>query len=69
MMSELLKELRTKKGYSLVELSKITDIPYRTLQDLEYGKIDINKTASGRLYKLSKALGVKMETLIDKENL
>ena len=68
-MSQLMKELRLKKGLTQVELSKITDIPVRTIQDIECGKVNINNTASIRLYKLSKALGVKMESLIERETI
>ena len=64
-----LKELRIKRELSLKTLSELTNIPYRTLQDIEHGKISINNTSSINLYKISKALGVKMESLIDLENL
>ena len=63
-----LKELRTKRNMSIMDLSKITGIPYRTLQDIELGNVNINNTKAINVYKLAKALDVKMETLLDRDN-
>lgn len=60
-----LREIREKQGLSIAELSKRTGIPYRTIQDLDTGALSINKSAAVNVYKISKVLRVKMESLID----
>lgn len=62
-----LRDMRIKREISITDLSKITGIPYRTLQDIELGNISINNTKAINVYKIAKALGVKMESLIERE--
>lgn len=69
LMMNNLKELRTKRNISMTELSKLTGIPYRTLQDLELGNHSINNAKAINLYKIAKALGVKMESLLDRDDM
>lgn len=64
-----LREIRQKKGISMVDLAKLTGIPYRTIQDLDSGSMDINRTSAAKLYLIAKALGTKMEHLIELDNL
>ena len=61
-----IKELRKRKGLSQYELSRMTGIQRRQLQRFEYGE---NKTENMTLKtadKIAKALGVKIESLLDK---
>ena len=56
-----LKEIRTKKGLSVPELVALSDVPRRTIQDLETrgdGRVSTVK-------KLAKALDVSMDELCE----
>lgn len=59
-----LKLLRQKMGYSQSELSKLTDIPLKTLQHYEQGDKDLSKANVGYVLRLSKALSCTPEDLI-----
>lgn len=67
--STRLQELRKKAGYSQKELSFISGVNLRTLQEYENRSKDINKASSQTLYYLSKALNAKMEDIIEYINL
>lgn len=57
-----IKKIREQKGMSRAELSRLSSIPIRTLEDWEYGKRqprDIKK-----LRKIADILGVSLENLI-----
>lgn len=58
-----LRELRQAKGISLKELADLTNIPYRTLQDIESGHIE--KTKYENLYLVADALGCKVEDIVN----
>ena len=51
------------------ELSKMTSIPFATINALRYGKRDINKIEALKLLKISQALNVKIESLFPNINL
>lgn len=54
-----LKEIRTSKGLSVPELSRLSTVPVRTIEDLE-------KRGDGRvstLIKLADSLGVTLDEL------
>ena len=59
-----LKLLREKTGYSQSELSKVTDIPLKTLQHYEQGDKDLAKANVEYVLRLSKALSCPVEELI-----
>lgn len=62
-------KLLKKKGFTIYKLSNKSSIPYSTLNDICNDKTKI-KTCSGlTLYKLSKALDITMEDLIEEENI
>lgn len=60
----MLSDLLIKQNMSIYKLSKISGIPYTTVNDLVNERTDIKKINSETLYKLSTALKVKMEELL-----
>lgn len=61
-----LKKIRTICGLSQSELSKLSNVSLRSIQMYEQRKKDINKASLQTIYMLSKALGCKVEDLIEK---
>lgn len=59
-----LKQIRLAAGMSQSELANKAEINVRTIQHYEQGFRDINKTSALTLYKLARALGTKMENLL-----
>ena len=53
-----------KRNISSNELSTITNISLSTINGLRYSKRDINKLESNKLFTLSSALNVRMESLL-----
>ena len=60
-----LRAHRDNCGMSQAELAEESGVPLRQIQLFEQGQRDINKTAAGTLYKLSKALCCRMEDLLE----
>ena len=60
-----LKSLRKRAKLSQKELSEITDIPIRTIQQYEQRQKDINKASMEYVYKLSKALMCEPKDLME----
>ncbi len=54
-----LKQIRTNKGLSVPALSKLSEVPIRTIQDLEVR----NDGRVSTLIKLADALGVTLDEL------
>lgn len=61
-----LKRLRTSYGCSQSELAKLSGVSLRSIQMYEQRNKDINKASADTLYRISKALGCKIEDLIEK---
>ena len=61
----MLKEYRTKSGMSQSQLAEASGVNVRMIQYYEEGVKDINKASGEALYKLSRALGCKMEDLLE----
>ena len=59
-----LKYFRERAGLSQSKLANKADVNIRLIQTCEIGQRDINKVQGLTLYKLSKALGVKIEDLL-----
>lgn len=57
-----LREIRTAKGMTLTQVAELTNIPYRTLQDIESGKIE--KTKYENLYLVADALDCSVDELV-----
>lgn len=62
-----LKKVRTEKGLSQAELAEKSGVNYRMIQKYEYGEKDLNKAKAETVCKLAKALGCRMEDLVDGE--
>lgn len=60
-----LKELRKQAGMSQRDLAEASDVNFRMLQYYEQGVKDINKAEAATVFKLARALGCKMEDLLD----
>ena len=60
-----LRNLRKKKGYSIQQLHEMTGIPFRTLQDWDGEKRQIQ--AYHRIKMLSELLGTNPDDLMTKE--
>lgn len=61
----MLNQIIKSKKISKYRLSKNSDIPYTTLSDILSGKAELKKCSAETVYKLSKALGVSMEKLLE----
>lgn len=64
MMMEINKLLQ-EKGMTKYRLSVLSGVPHATLSELCNGKTNIGKCSVETIYKLAKALGVSMETLVE----
>lgn len=60
-----LKRIRLARGYSQAQLAEISDVKVRTIQLYEQRQNDINKAQASTLLRLSRALGCKMEDLME----
>ena len=56
-----------EKSLTKYQLSKISSIPYTTISDICNNKTSIEKCTAETVYKLSKALNVTMEQLVENE--
>lgn len=59
-INEILKE----KNMTKYRLAKLSGVPNATLSELCSGKMSIEKCSGETLYRISKALGVSMESLV-----
>lgn len=64
-----LQRIRKERGLSQSQLSRLADINVQNIQFYESGQRDINKAQVNNVYKLSRALNVKMEDIIQVEKL
>ena len=60
-----INELLREKGMTKYRLSVLSGVPHATLSELCNGKTSIRKCSVETIYKLAKALGVSMETLVE----
>ena len=56
--------LLAQKGITKYRLAKISGVPQTTVIDICSGKAKIEKCSGETIYKLAKAMGVSMESLI-----
>ena len=61
----IINELLAQKNMTKYRLSKQSGVSYSTISDICNSKICIEKCSAETLYKLSKALDVSMETLVE----
>lgn len=57
--------LLQKKKMSKYRLSKVSGIPYATVNDICNGKTNLEKCSGETIYKLAQSLGVSMEELLE----
>ena len=60
-----INKLLQEKGLTKYRLSVLSGVPHATLSDLCNGKTSIGKCSVETIYKLAKALGVSMDTLVE----
>lgn len=63
----MINQLLTKAGMTKYRLSKSSGVPQTTINDICSGKARIVKCSADTLYRISKVLGVTMESLIESE--
>lgn len=59
-----INDLLARRGLSKYALSKLSGVPYTTLNDLCSGKSEIAKATAGTVVQLARALGVTVEDLL-----
>jgi transcriptional regulator with XRE-family HTH domain len=59
-----LNEILAETGATIYRLAKNSGVPYTTVREICSGKTGIEKCSGETLYKLAKALGITMETLV-----
>lgn len=63
-----IQQLMQDMKMSRYRLSKISGIPWATLADIYSGKTHLDRCGAGTLSKLSKALGISIEELLELES-
>ena len=61
MINDILRE----KSFSKYRLSKLSSVPYTTINDICSGKADIRKCSVDTVYKIATVLGVTVEELLE----
>lgn len=64
-----LKLMRIKKGMKQADLSAASGVPLKCIGNYEQLRRDINHARVDIVYRLSAALGCKMEEILELENL
>ena len=62
-----LKDIRTDKGISQSKLGALSGVNYRTIQEYEQGRRDINMATAVTVKAIADALGVRMEDVMEPE--
>ncbi len=63
--STRLKRLRVARGLTQAELSRMSDVSLRSIQQYEQRKKDINKAQAFSVYRLARVLGCQTEELLE----
>ncbi len=58
---------RLEKGFSQAELSRVSDVKLRTIQQYERGALDVNGAKLCTLLKLCEALDCRLADILDDE--
>ena len=61
----MINEIMRKKNLTRYQLSRMTGIPYTTINDICRGKADLKKCNADTVYRIAKALEVTMEDLLE----
>ena len=65
MKDSKLKRLRVDAGISQSQLSELSGVNLRTLQDYEQGQKSINGARAETVYRIAQALNCKVEDLLE----
>ncbi len=68
-MANTLMAIAKIKNLTLKDISALTDIPYRTIQEYSYRHDDLGNIPARKVYDIAKALDVDIEYLIGIKNL
>lgn len=60
-----LTEIRKKRGLTQAELAEVSNVSYRTIQEYEQKRSDLNKASVITVYQIAKALNCTVEDLIE----
>lgn len=60
-----LTEIRKKRGLTQAELAEASNVSYRTIQEYEQRRSDLNKASVMTVYQIAKALNCTVEDLIE----
>jgi transcriptional regulator with XRE-family HTH domain len=60
-----LTEIRKKRGLTQAELAEASNVSYRTIQEYEQGRSDLNKASVITVCQIAKALNCTVEDLIE----
>ena len=66
-MNSGFKDALNKSGMTMYSLAKQTDVPYTTINRLVNERLSINNCNAGAVFKIAAALGVRMEDLMNNE--
>ena len=66
-MNSGFKDALSNSGMSMYSLAKQTDVPYTTINRLVNERLSINNCNAGAVFKIAAALGVRMEDLMNNE--
>lgn len=61
----MIQTMMQQRGMSQYRLSKTSGIPYATINDICNGRTQLEKCSAETVYRLSQALDVSMEILIE----
>ncbi|MGN0327856.1 MAG: helix-turn-helix domain-containing protein, partial [Lachnospira sp.] len=61
----IVNDLLEKENMSRYRLSKESGVAMTTITDICSGKADLDKCAAGTLYKISKVLGVTVDSILE----
>ena len=59
-----LRKLLEKKRMSVYQAAMVSGIPYTTLNEIVKGKTSLERCSAETVYKLAKALGVKLPSTL-----
>lgn len=63
----IITEQLEKKNMTKYRLSKVSGVPHATINDICSGKASLDKCSAGTLYKISKALDITIEAMLESE--
>ena len=66
-MNSGFKDALSNSGMSMYSLAKQTDVPYTTINRLVNERLSINNCNAGAVFKIAATLGVRMEDLMNNE--